>query len=130
MTLSDEQCAVIKGRIAAAILYQESTWQNAETSTADVFEYTPARWLAVLRGQYWRNRRGADVPRRCSNQVLPKLRSKHDAMTQGETTFFAEPLLEQMQGREDDVAALMTSTWEAERFDIPIHRAAWDADIY
>lgn len=130
MNLNDEQCTIVKGRIAAAIAHQETMWTNPESTTAEVWPDSPSRWLALVRGEYWRHRRAADAPRRHSNQILPKLRAKHQALTSGKTTFFVEAQIEQMQPLEGDTAALLNTMWQAERYDIQANRARWDSDVY
>ncbi len=130
MKLTEIESQIIKGRIAAAIQYQEEAWANEEAATSDLYPDRPSRWLALARGRYWEGQRGIDVPRRTSNQILPKLRSKWDALSQGETCFFTKPLIESLEPIKDDAAALLQGIWRAKRFDTPRNRAANDSDLY
>ncbi|MEN6358153.1 MAG: hypothetical protein ABFD83_13850 [Armatimonadota bacterium] len=129
LKLSEEQCSVIKARIAAAKDYRDTVWANSDSGSD--FRDDPARWMAILRGRYWAHRTNkAGTPRRSSNQILPKLRAKHDVLTMGDTSFFIEARSEQLESVEDSATALLQNTWEIQSIDVPCDRASWDSEIY
>jgi len=126
--LTEAQCLVIKARIASGIEYQSLVWA---CEGYEGFKDNPARWLALLQGRYWHYMRLYETaPRRSSNQILPKLRSKHDTLSEGETEIFCESRDERFDETEDDVAALLYTTWHANKWDTVVRRARWDSDVY
>lgn len=136
--LNEDQIKSINTAISNGIAYQRFAWENQDTmSAADTtaFRTEYERLLAIMRGTYWQQRNSYQeskvLPRRSSNQILPKLVTKHSLMTSGHTEFNCEPLDEQYDNElADQSAALLTSDWQRFNYDDVCNRSLWDINAY
>ena len=133
MNLNPTQFQIIRTRIRAAKALRDR-WQSAEgIPDAEPFGSRPAFWLAILKSEYWTRRRLAQnggTVIRSSNQILPKMRSKQDILTQGETAFVAEPLEERFAPLADQVQAALEDHWRGLGFESEVDAARWDSDLF
>lgn len=128
--LTEEECEQIAGWIRAAIDYRAERWRATNDADCPRQMDLPAMYQALVKGTYWQELAGiggTPLVTRPRNRILPKLRTKHEMLTTGETSLFLEPRAERFAEREEHFAALLQDTWQIEDWDSEVEAALWDA---